>query len=275
MTLRALLVTLALLSLPAAAQTPPQSALAAQSDAPPAAALAPPERVIAGLSQNRIAITAGFEGSEIFVYGAVARTAPARDAALGLVVRVVGPAEPVVVRRKDRVAGVWANVEQARIDSAPSYYAVASTGPFHQTISHTADLRYGVSLERALRFVGSASSSEAREGFLDAVVRLRLRNGLYVRQPGGVAMVDDTLFRASFTLPANIVEGAYTASVFLTHDREVVDVFETRIDVRKAGMERQIYDLARNNPALYALLSIVVAVLAGLAASEAFRYLAR
>ncbi|MGF1658867.1 MAG: TIGR02186 family protein [Rubrimonas sp.] len=246
----------------------------AQAQAPQVS-VEPPERVVAALSQNRISITADFDGSEIFVYGAIARTAPALAEPPGVVVRVIGPAEPVTVRRKGRVAGIWANVEQARLESAPSYFAVASTGPFHQTISHTADLRHGVSLEHALRFVGAASSAEARESFLAAVVRLRRESGLYAQQPGGVDLVEGTLFRASFVLPANIVEGGYRASVFLTRDREVIDMFETQIDVRKAGIERAIFDLAQNSPAVYALVSIAVAVLAGLAASEAFRYLAR
>lgn len=243
----------------------------AQEGAPPP----PAERIIAALDQNRIAITAGFDGSEIFVFGTVARTAPQTGGAPGIVVRIAGPDEAVTVRRKGRVAGVWVNVEAARIDSAPSYYAVASTGPLFQTISHTADLRYRVSLEQALRFVGADVSAQSREAFLDAVVRLRRASGLYDLQPGGVTMQQDTLFRASFALPANIVEGAYTATVFLTRDREVIDVFETGIEVRKAGIERELYDLARDDPALYALLSITVAVLAGLAASEAFRFLAR
>ena len=34
------------------------------------------EEVVAGLSQNRISITANFDGSEIFVFGAVKRQAP-------------------------------------------------------------------------------------------------------------------------------------------------------------------------------------------------------
>ena len=34
------------------------------------------EEVVAGLSQNRIAITANFDGSELLIFGAVKREAP-------------------------------------------------------------------------------------------------------------------------------------------------------------------------------------------------------
>lgn len=235
------------------------------------------ERVIAALSQNRIAITAGFEGSEIFVYGAIARERPMRpeDQDVGVVVRIAGPSEPLVVRRKDRVAGVWANVEAARIDAAPSFYAVASTGPLHETISHTEDLRLGVSLERALRFVDAGAAADRRDEFLDAVVRLRRANGRYVLAPGGVSVTGGVLFQTSISLPANIVEGVYDARVLLTRDRAVVDDFRTTILVRKEGLERLIYDMSQRRPALYGLASIAVALAAGFGASEVFRYLRR
>ena len=40
---------------------------------PAAAQDRPPETIVAGLSQNRVSITADFDGSEIIVYGAVRR----------------------------------------------------------------------------------------------------------------------------------------------------------------------------------------------------------
>ena len=236
-----------------------------------------PDRVVAALSQNRVAITSGFEGMEILVYGAIARGNPAEVEHLGVVVTVVGPSAPVLVRRKARVAGLWINADSIRLSQAPSFYAVASTGPLHQTISHTADLRFNVSLEHALRQIEAppTATEVPRQAFIDAVVRLRRDAGLYVQRPGGVSVDQGVLFRTTIPLPANIVEGAYTAQVLLTRDREVIDSFRTEIDVRKVGLERLIYDLAQTSPLLYGSLSIAVALAAGIAASEVFRIVRR
>lgn len=252
-------------------------AAAALAALPVAAQQEPPERIVAALSQNRIAITATFDGSEIFVFGAVARSGdPGPDAPpLGVVVRIAGPSAPLIVRRKARVAGVWANVAAERIDRAPSFYAVAASGPLHDTLSHTEDLRHRVSFEHALRFVGAQSLGRDRDAFLEAVVRLRRDAGLYVLEPGGVEILEDTLFRAAIALPANIVEGTYTATVLLTRDRRVIDVFEADIAVAKAGLERAVFDMSREQPLLYGALAILVALAAGLAASETFRWLRR
>jgi uncharacterized protein (TIGR02186 family) len=239
---------------------------AAQSAAPSAE-----PRVVAALARNLISITAGFQGSEIFVYGAIQRAPGRRDEPLGVVVKVQGPSQPVTVRRKRPVLGVWINAESARLDAAPSYYAVATTGPFFETISHTEDLRRRVSLEHALRYVGARQTVEPRENFLDAVVRLRREAGLYVVEPGGVTVDEGVLFRARFDLPANIVEGDYAAQVLLTRDRTVIDSFDTVIAVRKEGLERLIDRAAQERPLAYGLAAVALALGCALVASEAFR----
>ena len=64
------------------------------------------EEIVAGLSQSRVSITARFEGSEILIYGAVKRDAPPPEGPkLEVIVTVEGPSTPLVIRRKERVAG--------------------------------------------------------------------------------------------------------------------------------------------------------------------------
>jgi uncharacterized protein (TIGR02186 family) len=235
----------------------------------------PRDRVVAALSQNRVAITAGFEGLEILVYGAIARADPRIDDELGVVVSIVGPSRPVTVRRKDRIAGLWVNAEAVRVALAPSFHAVASSGPLYETISHTEDLRWRVTIDHALRQIEADQTQAPRERFLDAVVRLRRENGLYVTLPGGVDLEEGVLFRTRIPLPSNIVEGTYTAQVLLARERRVIDSFETEIEVRKAGLGRLIYDTAQQMPLVYGVASIIVALIAGFAASEVFRYLRR
>ncbi len=262
----------AALALGATAQTEPQTEPQIEPQTAQQA-----ERVIAALDQNRIAITSGFDGTEIFVYGAIARDRlpGPLDADIGVLVLISGPSEPVVVRRKQRTLGIWINRDMEVIDAAPSYYAIATSGALYDTISHTEDLRGRISLDNALRFVGARSAGAARDAFLDAVVRLRRDAGLYVIAPHGVEVIEGTLFNARFALPANIVEGVYNARVLLTRERAVVDAFDAQIDVEKAGIERWLFDMARERPLLYGLMAIAVALSAGLAASEAFRWLKR
>ncbi len=232
------------------------------------------EEVIAGLSQDRISITTSFEGSEILIFGAVKREAPIRpDPPLQVVVTVAGPSEPVVVRRKDKRFGIWVNVEAGEIDRAPSFYAVATSAPWREAISDTEDLRHKVSVMRAIRAVGVASEVGNVDDFTNALVRIREDQSLYQTNIGTVELDEATLFNTRIRLPANLTEGEYVTRFFLTRDGAVVDTRETVIYVQKVGLERFLFNLSREEPLVYGLLSLGIAIAAGWAASAFFRYL--
>ncbi|MCR9149913.1 MAG: TIGR02186 family protein [Rhodobacteraceae bacterium] len=230
------------------------------------------EEVVASLSQDTIAITANFDGSEVFVFGAVKRAAPVPEGLpLDVVIALQGPLAPVTVRRKERVAGVWVNTQAVEVDLAPAFYAVATTRPFEQVLSQTEDLRHAVSIPRAIRSVGAPPDVQDSQAFTEALIRLRAESGVYRLEEGEVALAEQTLFSARFELPANLVEGPYRARIFLTRDRAVVDLYEAQIEVRKVGLERMVWALAHESPFLYGSLSLLLAIAAGWAASAAFR----
>ena len=237
-------------------------------------ALAVEEEVVLGLSQDRVAITANFDGSEILVFGAVKRQAPIPPGPpLEVIVAVSGPSSPVTVRRKERKLGIWVNTDSVLVDEAPSFYAVATSAPLNEILSDTEDLRYSVSIERAIRSVGAAMNIRGAQEFADAVIRIRENESLYSIREDTVAVDEQTLFRTSIDMPADLTEGDYVARIFLTRGGEVVSQFETTIDVRKVGLERFLYNMSRQQPVWYGLMSLVIAIAAGWGASTAFRLL--
>ena len=244
-------------------------ALPALADAPP-----PAEQVVAGLSQSSVSITAQFKGSEILVYGAVKRDGPSPAAPpLEVIVTVEGPATSVTVRKKDHRFGLWINREAVRVDRAPSFYAISTTAPLGDILSETEDLRHQITIPRAIRSVGIAGEAEDAPRFTEALIRIREASGAYVLNEGAVRLTQDTLFRTDVGLPANLTEGDYRVRIFLTRGGAVVDMLESTIGVRKAGLERWLTTLARKEPLVYGLLSLAIAVAAGWSASAAFRFL--
>ncbi|WP_166417014.1 TIGR02186 family protein [Cochlodiniinecator piscidefendens] len=232
------------------------------------------EQVVAGLSQNRVAITANFDGSEILIFGAVQRETPAPTfAPLEVIVAISGPSHAVTVRRKTHQYGIWVNTDAVEVDEAPTFYAVATSGPLDEILLETEDLRHHISVNRAIRSVGAPEEISDSEAFTDAIIRIRMNNGLYQTLDNTVEVSEETLFNTSIALPANLTEGDYTTRIFLTRGGEVIDVFETSIDVRKVGLERWVYNLAHEQPLIYGLLSLFIAIAAGWGASAFFRFL--
>jgi uncharacterized protein (TIGR02186 family) len=242
-----------------------------------AAPAAAQESVVTGLSTDNIAITADFDGSEIFVFGAVRRDAPAPAEAgqLDIVITLKGPVEPLVVRRKERVVGIFVNTAAVRVSRAPSFYAIGTTRPLDAILSETERLRWAIGLDQAVRRVGGHATITDTSPFAEAVVRVKEGNGLYADLEGEVQLTEQTLFQAHFAMPSNIVEGPYLAEFFLIRNREVIYAGSTTVTVEKAGLERWIYNLAHQRPLAYGALAIALALFSGWAAAAAFRFARR
>lgn len=232
------------------------------------------EQVVADMSLRDVEITANFDGSDILIYGAIKGAQEGPDLSpLEVVIAISGPSGPVTVRKKDKRFGIWVNTESIEVDRAPSFYAVASSGALEDTLSRTDDIRFQVSLERAIYSVGAPAEIEDPARFSEALIRIRKENNLYQQLDNSVELLDQALFSTTIDLPANLVEGSYPTRIFLTRDGEVVAKLATFIDVRKVGLERWIYDLAHQKPLIYGILSLAIAIAAGWLASAFFRYL--
>lgn len=232
------------------------------------------EEVVLGLSKDRVSITTSFNGSEILVFGAVKReTAIPEGEPLEVIITIAGPSQPVTVRRKSNLFGIWVNTDSVDIDRAPSFYAVATTAPLRDVLSETEDLRHKISIDRAIRSVGASESVDDVPAFTDALIRVRRKSDLYQQLENLVALDQQTLFRTAIKLPANLIEGDYVTRIFLTRDAQVINSYQTMIQVQKVGLERWLFALSREQPFVYGLMSLAIAIAAGWGASTAFRLL--
>ncbi|MFD1882889.1 TIGR02186 family protein [Paracoccus pacificus] len=236
----------------------------------------PPESVVAGLSKDAVAITANFDGSDILIYAAIRRETPIPPGPpIDAIITLEGPAERVTVRKRARRLGIWVNTEQVQIGAAPSFYAVATTGPLDKILAPGDDIRNRISIPLAVRSFGGPLNVDKPQEFSEALVRLREKSGAYILNEGGIKMAEQTLFRADVRLPANLVEGIYRTRIFLLRHGLVVDAFQAGLPVEKVGLERWLYKLGREQPFLYGLMSLFIAVAAGWSASAAFRLIQR
>lgn len=242
-----------------------------------AAAPAATQELVTGVSTENIALTANFTGSEVLVFGAIRRDAPIPpgQSPVDVVITLTGPERNVVVRRKARRFGVWLNAEQVVVRRAPTYYAIAGTRPVDQILSETERLRNRIGLDQTVRRVAAHPGVTDPAAFTEALVRLRLLDGLYVDKEDGVDLAQETLFHTRFLLPTNLVEGSYTTDFFLVRDSAVINSGAMTITVQKAGIERWLYNLSRQRPLVYGLMSVAIALACGWAAAWAFAYARR
>ncbi len=231
------------------------------------------EQVVLGLSKEIVQISTDFDGSDILIFGAIKRETPIEAEPLQVIVSVAGPQQPVTVWRQARRFGIWVNAHAVEVDAAPSFYAIATSAPWAQVISETEDLRHKVSIPRAIRSVGAPMDVPDAQSFTEAVIRIRTREGTYQLLENTVTVREQTLFDTAISMPANLTEGSYPTRIFLTRGGRVINTYETEIEVRKVGLERWLYVLSRQQPFVYGLMSLFIAIAAGWGASTAFRIL--
>lgn len=235
------------------------------------------ERIEADVSSRRIGIESDFAGIQVVVFGAVdySQQRSAEENLYDIAIVIRGPNEPTVVRKKDRVAGLWINQAARVFTSVPQYYAVLSTRPLNEIARQEILNQYRIGFEN-LRFqladgAGASASREKREAFRRALIRIKQDQNLYQERPFAVAFISRSLFRATVSLPANVPVGEYEVEIFLFREGELLDTSKTTLRIEKQGLERFIYNLAFQNSLIYGIAGVIIAIIAGLAASAAFR----
>ena len=169
------------------------------------------ERIVSSLATHQVFITSQFLGLDLVLFGTVEpdATGPVRGG-YDLVVTVTGPRESQVTRRKDRVLGVWVNVESREFVDVPSYLAVLSTKPFDQFADQEVRRRLQLGLERTLlpQQIGVDVADVPRDDpFRQAFLRLKMQRKLYVEHTDGVTFLTPSLFRTTIPLPAVVPVG--------------------------------------------------------------------
>lgn len=221
-------------------------------------------QLVADLSEHLIAITTGFVGTDVLLFGAI-------EGPGDVVVVVRGPQRTEIVRRKARIAGIWVNEREMVLNNVPSFYVVASAKPLSEILSPVVRMRHEIGFD-VLQFVPTraAPPSEVEE-FRSALIRNKQRDELYLEEIGKVSFLGSRLFRTRINFPSNVPTGTYTADVFLVRDGNVVSAQSTPLVVGKVGFGAELFDFAHQRPALYGILAVVVALAAGWLAGVAFR----
>jgi uncharacterized protein (TIGR02186 family) len=224
----------------------------------------PPESIQADTSDREIAIESDFTGARITIFGAVdnSRQEAANSGYYDVIMVIRGPAETVVARQKERIVGIWMNGKSAAFDRVPSFYAALSTRPLDEIVDQTMLRRYGIEFNPKPQ---SGDRSPPPDDFENAIIAARMKERLYIIEPFAVAFIGSSLFRGTVKLPAKVRVGTYSADVYLFHQGKLLSQDNTSIFVHKAGIERELTALAYNQPWIYGLLSVVIAVACGLA----------
>lgn len=229
-----------------------------------AAPAARAQALVADLTSHLVAITTGFTGTSVVLFGAT-------DGGGDVIVVVRGPERDMVVRHKSKVAAVWVNTRQATFLNAPSFYSVASSRPVEEIAPPAVRQLHQIGLDYLRLNTERTLSPADAVDFRTAFIRNQIRSGLYVPTAGQVSFLGDRLFRTTITFPASVPTGTYLVEVFLVRDNSVVSGQTTPLVISESGIDAEVHDFADRYGLAYGLVAAVLAAMAGWLASLPFR----
>lgn len=228
--------------------------------------------LVPDISARQVQIRYSFTGAQLLLFGAVVYPGGRRpDRQVDIAVVLRGPYQPILVREKEKIAGIWMNADSNRFRSAPSFYAVASSRPIADLVDERTAAIYELGLHNLQLSPGGGALPEKERRFEAGLLDLRSRRGLYSENPRGVEIAGGVLYRATITIPSQVPVGTYTAETFLIDRHKVIAAATRDIQIDKSGFERTVALAARRHRLLYGLTSVLLSLGLGWAAAAVFR----
>jgi uncharacterized protein (TIGR02186 family) len=223
------------------------------------------------VSQNEIQVRQGFTGTRLLLFGAILDPSGQRAGReYDIVVVLKGPSEPIRLREKEQVGGIWINAGSTDFRSAPSFFAMASSAPIDEIVDEKTAAIYEFGLEFIQLSPSGVIEPVEQLRFTEGLVDLRRRMGLYKVDVGGVEIQEQVLYQARIELPSNVTTGTYTAETFAIAGGRVIASAVAEVEVRKVGMERLVETFSQRYSFWYGVSAVLLSVAMGFAAGRLF-----
>lgn len=226
------------------------------------------QQIVADLSKRLVAITTGFVGSDVLLFGAI-------EGDGDIVVIVRGPDRPVTVREKNRVSGIWINTNSVTYRNVPTFYALAANRPLADFVPTALAQRHQIGPDFLRVQPNVTLAADRADTFRRSLVRLKQREGLFQPDVARITFLENfkgpRLFRATINFPSNVQTGNYSVQVLLIRGGNVVSAQSSALAVSKIGVGAEVYEFAQRDAWLYGLIAVLTAMLIGVGAARMFR----
>ncbi len=217
--------------------------------------------IISGISTNEINIDTNFNGTKILLFGA-------KGDAGNIIVAVRGPKKNFIVTKKQKLLGIWYNGARIAFKDSLSYYSLFSTFDDNRVTNHLlSQLELGTN---NLKFISSGAAQNDNNEFQLQLINKLENDELYSTGANKIEFLDETLFKVILNFPKTISRGVYTVEIYLINEDDLVSFQSIPIYVNQVGIGADISDYAYQQPLLYGLLSVIIALVIGWIANYLF-----
>jgi len=224
------------------------------------------EQLVSQVSSDEVAITSSFAGQTLTVFGSIEPDTGATEKFVEgpyhVVITVTGPLQKRVARKMTNQFGIWINTEQAVYEEFPSFYQVLSDSKLETVTNAITLAEESIPLDSPGigKTVAPYPQSQLFRGELVALMQ---KKGQFKLNEQGVIFRSDTFYFAQVALPSDAPVGPYIAHTYLFKDGVIVAEKSNGFSVRKIGFERFLGLASRQQPLLYGLVCVALALFTG------------
>jgi uncharacterized protein (TIGR02186 family) len=230
-------------------------------------------KVITAASKNLVEIGLSYRGDQIHFFGV--NPVPGSD----LIIRLTAEkSEEVKLSVKGRVGPVWMTVKQYDVTGSPFMYKIHSNKPMSQIISpalaQELELGYpGVRHQMKMHLARGEAAPDDADKVFTGLIKIKEEANLYniVEDPKRLEISEGRLFKHYFRFPPAATEGRYLVESFAFQNGELVGYGKDVIEIKKVGLEAWMTNTSQNQPVLFGILAVVIALGAGLLVGMIFK----
>jgi len=214
---------------------------------------------------------------DFFYHGSTVSVSGITDPGADLIIKIASPEGHEALKEKGKVGGIlWMNVDTMKFEHVPNLYSIHSTRKLDDMLSTDEMDKYVVGYPALSRHaaIEPAANADEKAKWFGEFIKYKEKSKLYTTTDGKIEVKDEGGKQSYYILtqwPYQAPPGDYVVTVYEVKDGKVIDQAESKVLVEQAGIVKRLAGMAKNNAALYGLLSIVSALGAGFGVGLIFR----
>jgi uncharacterized protein (TIGR02186 family) len=219
------------------------------------------------IPKDKISITDDFNGEYITISGFVQDTSD-------VVAVVYGPKYSYEIKKKGQKSGLWINTNKLLLQNTYSFNKVFSNRKFKQVVD--ARIIEVLHLYNSFNFCDGnlfcIADNDVGEDIYIKFLEYMQKKELYSTELEKVEFIGGKFFRLQVYYPKNAYEGHYTTDIYIFDQKgDLAYKQGFAIEVEKIDFYAKIVRFARQQPVLYSLVAIAIALCCGAVSSLIFR----
>ena len=231
------------------------------------------EKLASTVSSASVQITSSFDGAVLSLFGTIESDVHglAAPGPYNVIVVVTGPLQDRVTRLKTNNWGIWTNTDQVTFKQFPSFYDVLASGKLGNIATpEVLDEKNVLPIEQALASSTLGEVAKSTE-FGTELVRLMTEQGHFAVKEDAVRFLTTSAYVAQVTLPSDVANGPFIAHTLVLKDKQLVAERTEGFSVRKTGFENFVFVASKQQPLLYGIVCVILALGTGWLAGVVFR----